>query len=496
MQPACEFPDPESRPSLFRVASRLPMLAYRILRWRALRGAWLGNHLWRNTSFDRRRLPTDKPIDIMVLVTDHYEPARRYGDEAAVESVRSWCADYERMAAKHGDSDGRPPQHTWFYRYDYPNEGCLRELSASTFRGFGEVEFHLHHGHDTHHSFASRLATGRQWFARFGALRSAEVQPRSFFGYIAGNSALDNGAGDDSLSGCDTELIALREAGCYADFTFPALGSPAQPSLTNRIYYATEDGRPRSHANGVPFVNGHRPSGDLPIFLGPVGFNWRDGFIDDGTVENSSPGNPRRLGTWLRSNVHVPGRPEWVFIKLTTHAMQNRASFLGQTTDEMFSAMEHWWKRPPYRLHYVTAREAFNIAKAAEAGHSGNPDDYRDFVLPRPANRLICCDRPWDLLSYSPLRCHLRLLEPGQTRIEFADGPIRSVEGRLAEVDLVLDQGTLVDSRLEGEGQIRVTGRDGEIRHYRADDSTSFAEWDKYSSVRGHALLDMKASGT
>jgi hypothetical protein len=491
-----KFPNPEARPSLLRVATRLPLLAYRMLRWRALRGAWLGNHLRGDKSFDRRSLPAGKPIDIMVLVTDHYEPARRHGDEAAVESVRSWCAEYERMAERHSDSDGRPPQHTWFYRYDYPNEGCLRELSASTFRGFGEVEFHLHHGHDTHHSFAGRLATGRKWFARFGALRSAEVRPQSFFGYIAGNSALDNGSGDDSLSGCDTELTALREAGCYADFTFPSLGSPAQPSVTNRIYYATEDGGPRSHASGTPLAVGRSASGDLPIFLGPVGFNWGDGYSDDGTVENSSPGSPRRLGTWLRSHVHVPGRPEWVFIKLTTHAMQSRASFLGQTTDDMFAAMEYWWKRPPYRLHYVTAREAFNIAKAAEAGHSGNPDDYRDFRLPKPANRVVCCDRPWELLSYSAQRCHLRVLEAGKARIEFADGPIRSVEGWLGEVDLVSDRGVLVDCRLEGKGSIRVTGRDGQTSHLRADERAPSFDWNNGPSAGGHALLDTKAGRT
>ncbi|MFT6770581.1 MAG: hypothetical protein ACJARU_000781, partial [Congregibacter sp.] len=35
-------------------------------------------------------------------------------------------------------------------------------------------------------------------------------------------------------------------------------------------------------------------------------------------------------------------------------------------------------------LHYVSSREMYNIAKAAEAGNSGNPNDYRDFVLPKP----------------------------------------------------------------------------------------------------------------
>ena len=35
-----------------------------------------------------------------------------------------------------------------------------------------------------------------------------------------------------------------------------------------------------------------------------------------------------------------------------------------------------------YKLHYVTAREAYNIVKAAEAGKAGNPGEYRDFVIP------------------------------------------------------------------------------------------------------------------
>jgi hypothetical protein len=32
----------------------------------------------------------------------------------------------------------------------------------------------------------------------------------------------------------------------------------------------------------------------------------------------------------------------------------------------------------------VPSREVYNIIKPAAAGHSGNPADYRDFVLPAP----------------------------------------------------------------------------------------------------------------
>jgi len=34
-----------------------------------------------------------------------------------------------------------------------------------------------------------------------------------------------------------------------------------------------------------------------------------------------------------------------------------------------------------YRLHYMAAREAFNVVKAAEDGKDGNPNEYRDYVI-------------------------------------------------------------------------------------------------------------------
>jgi hypothetical protein len=104
--------DPESGPSLLYGLTQLPLFVYRVLRWRGLRGGWLPDYLRHHRPFRREAIPPDRPIDIMVLVTDHFEPARRFGDEAAVGSVRSWCAQYEALAEPHRDSDGRPPQHT------------------------------------------------------------------------------------------------------------------------------------------------------------------------------------------------------------------------------------------------------------------------------------------------------------------------------------------------------------------------------------------------
>jgi hypothetical protein len=41
-----------------------------------------------------------------------------------------------------------------------------------------------------------------------------------------------------------------------------------------------------------------------------------------------------------------------------------------------------------WRLHYVTAREAYNVAKAAEAGLQGNPENYYDWLIPAPLNKV------------------------------------------------------------------------------------------------------------
>jgi hypothetical protein len=368
-----------------RAVLALPRIAWQAVRYRCLRGSWLRDY-WRQPAFDLLALGRQTPIDVIVVVADHFEPPTQRGEDTAIESVASWCRAYEASAARFRDADGRMPQHTWFYPAEYPNLGCLRELSASVERGLGEIEFHLHHGHDTHETFAAKLRCGLDFFNQAGAMLTNGDPPKHQFAYIAGNWSLDNGAHDASTSGCNTELTALRDAGCYADFTFPALGSRAQPRKTNAIYYATDDPRPKSYDQGIDVEVGRAPSGDLMIFQGPLVLDWRGGRFDWGALETYAPPSPHRLTCWLKAHVHVKGRPEWVFVKLHTHGLQSRALWSGSQLDELFEAMDATWNRPPLRLHYATAREAYNIVKAAEAGMDGDPNEYRDYLIAPPVN--------------------------------------------------------------------------------------------------------------
>jgi hypothetical protein len=449
----------------FQTLGRLPLLAYRSFRWRT--GHWLPRHLLRHRPFDPQALPKDKPIDVMVVIVDHFEPVsvlRRAGahDPAlAVEEVQSWCQSYEQIAGRHRDGDGRCPQYTWFYAADFPNADCLFTLSRSAFHGFGEIEFHLHHGHDTEESFVEKLHSGLVWFNRMGAMLTAEPTPRQRFAYIAGNWALDNGAGDRALSGCNTELGALRRTGCYADFTFPALGSPAQPRKTNAIYYAVDCPRPKSYDDGTDVEVGRPPSGDLLIFQGPLVVNWKTARFENGALEVNSPPSPDRLDVLLKSHVHVKGRPEWLFVKLFTHGLQNRSVLLSSHTDAMFEAMTRCWGRPPFRLHFVTAREAYNIVKAAEAGLSGDPNQYRDYEVRPPANRRVLCPSPWRLLAYGPDRVSLEVDHHQPSRIEFARGPLQSVQGNVRALEACFQNGDVSALQVQGEGDYRVRLKPG-----------------------------------
>jgi hypothetical protein len=440
-----------------RAVASAPLLGWRLWRYGLLRGGWLPHHLLYHRPFRMRDRSGGSPIDIMVLMVDHFEPSPRHGgDEGAVNMVQTWCQRFKEIADGHRDHDGRPPQYTWFHRAEYKNFGCVQALSRYAFLGYGEIEFHLHHGFDTHETFAEKLREGLDWFSQAGAMVTGEPSPKHRFAYIAGNWALDNGARVDAFSGCNTELLALREAGCYADFTFPALGSRAQPRITNAIYYAKDDPRPKSYDTGVAVSVNRPPSGDLMLFQGPSVIDWSRGQVEDGALEYFAPPSPARLPAWLKANIHVRGRPEWVFIKLYSHGLQSRKALLGPGLEGVFEAMVGSWNRHPFRLHFVTAREAFNIVKAAEAGLTGDPGQYRDYLIPPPANRRILCSRPYRLLEWRPDSVRIEVPGPEPVQVQFREGPLRSAAGRIRDLGAAFSGGALETLRLGADAPVEV----------------------------------------
>ena len=345
-------------------------------------GVWLPAYLrW---EFGAR--PTVKPTDIMFLVGDHFEPGRHD------EIVREWVERYPQLFDSIRDSDNRPPQHSFFYPAEQYQPAQLVAISQLVVRGYGEIELHLHHANDTPASLIKQLDLAKQRFAEIGAMRSTPGGPLRF-GFIHGNWSLDNAEilAGKNWCGVNNELDILRNEGAYADFTFPAFGSVAQPRTLQQIYYAHDDpAQPKSYDTGVPVAVGEHPdSRAFMIFEGPLVVNWKDWrrglwpFVDYGQLEGDSPADMSRFHSWLKADVHVEGRPEWVFIKLHTHGASDfdRRVVLSEQMAQFYRQMVAYCADNGIRLHFVTAREAYNIVKAAEAGYTGNADHYRDFEI-------------------------------------------------------------------------------------------------------------------
>ena len=71
-------------------------------------------------------------------------------------------------------------------------------------------------------------------------------------------------------------------------------------------------------------------------------------------------------------------------MKLHTHGAEdgNRAVLLGPAMVAFHRALaDRMAADPNFHVHYVTARELYNLARAAEAGHVGHVAAARDFEL-------------------------------------------------------------------------------------------------------------------
>jgi hypothetical protein len=336
---------------------------------------------------------------LILVVANHFEPAwdERYGmvDLATQRGrVDEWCKQARAIGRVTRDCDGIPFRHTYFYPGEQYHRPLLERLAELEADGFGEVEIHLHHGverPDTAENlrraleeFRDLLAEEHQCLSRFDGVG----QPR--YAFVHGNLALANSMGGHCC-GVDSEMQILAETGCYADLTLPA--APLQPQVP-RINALYQCGRPLRepvpHRTGRNLQVGAEVT--LPVLLtGPLVFDWsrrRRGLpaprIDDGVLKSTYPLTPDRLRRWQGAGIGVHGRPEWIFIKLYCHGFftNDQAATIGEPFRRLLQeTLELADRDGRLKVHFATAREAFNIALAAVDGQSGEPGLYRDYRL-------------------------------------------------------------------------------------------------------------------
>ena len=351
----------------------------KVIVWRA--AGWVATCL-RQPRYALRR---DRPLDICFQFVDHFEPDYGQADaQRQVGRVRQWETAYATAIDAHTDSDGRCPQHSWFYPISEHAGEATAVLANWPRKGWGEIEYHIHHDVEmSEDAFRDRVVADLRLLREIGAVSSGR------YGFVHGMFAL--AGGDPEWCRMHRELDVLIETGCYADFTFGSIGTPAQPRTVNCLYYARTTGQAKPHDTGTICRVGRQADG-LMMIPGPMCFGLFGRALDDAHVEPHHLPHPRRIRRWLDAHVHVRGRPNWVFLTVHSHTAREDAQgvLFGGAMQTLWGALESRFKSADARLHYLTARETYNIVKAAEAGHDGDPNDYRDFDVPPPSN----VDRP------------------------------------------------------------------------------------------------------
>jgi hypothetical protein len=358
--------------------------------WLVAGQRWLGPYLLQA----RKRRAPEQGADVHVLLcfADHYEPKAEQVSAAAGQArVDHWVREFPRQFARFRDSDGRHPRYSFFFPIEEYEPGYLDALADLCRQGFGEVEIHLHHDGDTADGLRANLLAFKELLAtRHGLLSCRRDTGELGYAFIHGNWALCNSRPDGKLCGVNNELDILRETGCYADFTFPSAPNPTQPPTINSIYYASDrPGWPRSGDHGVAAGTAPIPERSLLLIQGPLLLDWRRrkwGLLprlENGCLQGSQPPSLARLDAWLRARVQVPGRPDWYFVKLHAHGAPENAHevLLGEPMIRFHEGLaQRARENPKFHYHYVTAREMFNLIKAAEAGFQGQVADMLDFL--------------------------------------------------------------------------------------------------------------------
>ncbi len=309
-----------------------------------------------------------KPKRLWVAITDHYEPMGGNVELAqGLARVARWQRRWpEIAAAAPHDSAGEPPKFTLFYPQEEYQHQVVQALEGMHRAGIADVEVHIHHDNDTHAGFCMKISEFvKRLHGDHGFLR--HHGGRVVFGFIHGNWALDNSRPDGRWCGVTGELQALRDLGCYADFTMPSLPSPTQGRMVNRIYWTRGNrAKPRGFDTGLDAVPGGGRRGDLLMVPGPLGLRFRERLIpriEAGELAGYDRPTPYRVERWIDL---APRIGDDIFLKLYGHTARedNAAALLGDapgtgSLQPMFRDIHQAAAARGLELHWATAYEMF-----------------------------------------------------------------------------------------------------------------------------------------
>ena len=327
---------------------------------------------------------------VIFVVANHFEPG--LGDQA-LRRLEKWSKLARATGEAVRDHDGTPFRHTNFFpaeQYERPVLDMLADLQRD---GFGEVEVHLHHGVDQPDTAANtRLTLGRfrdvlAYEHKCLSRENDKASPK--YAFVHGNWALANSAGG-RFCGVDEEMQILADTGCYADFTLPSVPFQSQVPRINAIYqcgHSLSEAKP--HRAGPTVKIGDQLKQPV-IFTGPLVFDWSRRMhglpvprIDDGALAQNYPLTLDRFHRWRGARISVAGKPDWIFVKLFSHAFfkADQDAMIGEQMKRFMNEVLDDAERYDFKVYFASAREAFNMVAAAVAQQPGDPGQVRDYKL-------------------------------------------------------------------------------------------------------------------
>ena len=351
---------------------------------------WIGPYLQR---YGLRPTAAHDLKHVVFCIADHFEPHHGgVDDSVALERVKRWVNAWPGIHDRLRGHDGMGIRTTMFYPLEMYSDACIDALEPLLTSGAAELELHLHHRNDSEEGFRSTLQEGCDRLSARGLLgRDGAGTPR--FAFVHGNWALCNSKPDGDWCGVNNELDILREAGCYADFTFPSAPSDTQPSRINTVFYARDNGAPSPFYSGPDAAVGTpAPDEHLMLIPGALGLNWSKRKlailpgIENSELSGVNPPTIQRANVWLSHPVRLKGRPDTAFIKLHTHgcAPANSEMFLGNRFEEGMKRIQQLLDSRGIRCTFATARELYNMIRAIESEASGDVSMHRGNEVMKP----------------------------------------------------------------------------------------------------------------
>ena len=120
----------------------------------------------------------------------------------------------------------------------------------------------------------------------------------------------------------------------------------------------------------------------------------------------------------------------------------------------MLDYMEAACNKRGCRLHYVTAREAYNLVQAAEDNVQGDPEEYRSYALPPPCNVAFNTTVPVKILAMSAGRISFESDASLEGEFRFNHPDLLYIKGALGRLEYSAADTLL---RAEAQGAIEVT---------------------------------------